>query len=1471
MTRHHVLAFTVAAAAAILLAASFAAADDRVLLRAEAAPPNVLIVLDSGASMTHDPETNSVEFLSSGDDLGLNNKYSYSEYLWQYYDAVHGAGALSTAMFGSSPPTAEQEVELLEALGRGPKLPQAKRALQTFFDYGLNFNFGFTYYGKTDIEVHHLNHVYVLSECVDLDANGVCESTEPTQGPMLDGTLPGWPIRMGSKWDARTNNQDNAAPAFYAVRYGAAGIDDFVGDPNPFADNTGTPDNPKGGDRRLISRLVFVNALGVAVPWSAMSESARITDKQYYYPAYEWGSASCGQPHMTISCAHGDIIRSALQGGTTWEAVAAAKGIVMDSQWKEKVRAFAVADIKYHGDPWSLAVNETWRADLEAWKLTRVSNQIGSRILHVWEGYQIYDALLKDWRDLLPAEPGYATQVTELAYSDHFVLYDHDYLEEDPGANTLSSLNYQGTSDCGGYQDEGGNSIPIVPISQIDPVSGMHSNQVPLIKSYLAPQVDGDTGNGPAFYFPDRIPSLPDMYSLPRYHTQFIPMTEPIFAGGRRPIKNTINDADFFFKQVVANWEDPLDVCRMNFMIIITDGIETCTNTTAPCSAASSTGFPIYVIYFGGPQNALDPDLSVVACVAENSGAGPEGSGFFKASNEYELRNALLKIAFDIEERTRGFAAPIVPSVETTSEQVAYLSTFTPYQDRSIWRGHLRSYDIDPLTGLIEGLVDGQPVPGVANWDAGDTLSRRCEPPCPTNNEFGLDPRYFFFGQSSASGIPGTRTSFAYDGADTPEAAALREHLGTRIFASDDGCSPWPALASDPDGCNGKLDDVIKFTRGAVMQFGSGDPAPITSWGRDPRVYGWCGITDNVCEDPLNPDCGNEPCQIGGATLYGVEKLGDIFHSTPQLMGAPRCFACWFQNYKGYRQDDPATLPTEGFFDVHKHRRQVLFAGADDGSLHAFDAGLWDNDGNVEDDPQYDKGTGRELFSWVPEGVMDTLNRISEATAHEWTVDGTVTVADVNIDVEHAGTPVPADREWRSLVMVGQRDGGRSYTVLDVTQPDVYGADGEPVTNGDLDLDTRNDGFDAVRDPVDCIAGCTDINGNNRKWPAFRFEFTDTSDEDGGGVGNGALDLGLTWSRPLVGFVRVVSGTGTDDRMVAFFGGGFSPYGLHPDPPMPLTGNFVYGVDLETGQILLKVESDGMVPGEVVALDLNLDGFLEILYWADTGGNVYHMNVTTPAVLVSGRVSNWTPVKVFAVGPDQPFFMRPTLVPVTFNADGTAVLAVLIGSGNRDNILETNLVPHRFYAFKDALPATDGAYPIVEADLYGFDLVTIDDTGTNYLQHSTYSGWYLSYSPNALLPPPYDEHDDWEKTNTTALVVNQYVIFSTLNPSSIVDAVPLLDENGQPVIDPNTGEPVYLCRRNGAARTYVISLLNGNPPEGETDRFVEHEGAVMATEPVVYLGADGQIHIIQALDNLHFEEPMAAFDVPVRVLTWKEE
>ena len=147
-------------------------------------------------------------------------------------------------------------------------------------------------------------------------------------------------------------------------------------------------------------------------------------------------------------------------------------------------------------------------------------------------------------------------------------------------------------------------------------------------------------------------------------------------------------------------------------------------------------------------------------------------------------------------------------------------------------------------------------------------------------------------------------------------------------------------------------------------------------------------------------------------------------------------------------------------------------------------------------------------------------------------------------------------------------------------------------------------------------------------------------------------------------------------------------------------------------------------------------------------------------------------------------------------------------------------------------------------------------SSSNYLVGSGSYGWYLTFSDAD------DTTDDWEKVNTAALVLDQRVIFSTFNPGSEVEVVPILDDEGNTI--------GYSCRQSGTARTYNMLLTNGNPPEGEA-RYIEHEGAAMATEPVVYLGADGELHVIQATDSLNIAQPMAAIVPPVRVMTWKEE
>lgn len=1367
---------------ALLLASVVLQADDRDLLLSDTTAPNLLVILDSGASMVHDPRTNTMNFPAGGDDGGL-----YTTYLVDQY----GISALTTK-FGP---------DYRQFLDRGSKLVQAKKALRAFFSAGFDLNYGFSYFEKTGLSIKYLDFIYRVKESLDIDGDGI---GDVAQTAMLDGTQPGSPMRFGGRVNVRGHSRPEP---FYPVRYGRRGSNIFIESYNPLSGNRGyyaEGNLPVAGDIRLISALVDParSKNGRPSPLAQLSDAERTTDHMWYYPAFDFSALPVGS-----------WIDLGLNGSKTWEEVAAHHGIATtDRRWVVKLRDWAVAEIWAH--------------------------QIGSEELYIREFYEVYGA--GGWAP----DPAHRGKTTVVEFVQPFVLYDHPWTESSPGSDTLSSVDDEGSADCGGYLNDGASQAPIVPLSQPDPIDGHTEDQSWLIDSYLNPQWT------PIFYFPTNTEDF-----LPVVRENYIPMTETVTAVGRRPIKDTITEAKFYFTHMVAGWSDPLSMCRKNFLILITDGTESCSGGENACSAAANFPGAIYTIYLGSEDNALHPEMSDVECIATSS-----GGQYFVAEDEDALTAVLSSIARDMEERTRGFSTPVVPSVEPANQQLAYVSTFTSFQERSIWQGHLRAYAIDPESGVPVDLTpQGIPNPATAQWDACDALAARWDwGDVVTKNAYGTstDPRKIYYGVR-VSGIP-TRRNFAYAG-DHSAQFSLRSELGRLIFGTwaGDAASELPEEKVD-------LHNVVDFMRG--VRYGSdadghqiglrdirydqeGEEIPSSS-------YRWCGPVGDVGTGS-NDSSGCAP----GETVLGIEKLGDIFHSTPQRMATPGCFACYDSNYKDYRD----------FLQLHRHRRAVVFAGSNDGTMHAFDAGLWDPDGAGNQHAQYDAGTGRELFAWAPRAVMPKFPLISRGPQQDWTVDGTPTVADVYIDKASVSSPVSGDREWRTLLLWGERRGGRSYIALDITQPDPYSG-GEPSVMGSLDFETRsryavdpttrnvvpvstwkaisssNLSADSGRDAA-CVHGGTGCSGS---WPEFRWEFTDTSDEDS----NGEADLGMTWSRPMVGFVRTGSVTESEDRMVMFFGGGYSPLGINP-PPGRLTGNFIYGLDVETGEILLKEQVDGMVPGDVQGLDLNLDGFLEKLFFATTAGNVYRIDFSVVGKVskAGGRVTNWKPEKIFDADGYQPFFMRPTLIPISFNADGSANLAIAIGAGNRDAIFEKNPVPHRFYAFLE--PPAAGFTAVTDADLQGITLNTANaGSSANYLISATTRGWYLDLSDQGRV-------ENWEKVNTSAVVLSNSVIFSTYNPTDEVEAIPIYADDGVTI----TG---YTCRRGGSARTYVVGLFNAGSRPGE-DRWEDLGGdTAMATEAVVYLGADGKIHVVQATDNLEMIEPVKSVEAPVRVVDWRE-
>ncbi|MBI3013667.1 MAG: hypothetical protein HYY65_01075, partial [Candidatus Tectomicrobia bacterium] len=146
-------------------------------------------------------------------------------------------------------------------------------------------------------------------------------------------------------------------------------------------------------------------------------------------------------------------------------------------------------------------------------------------------------------------------------------------------------------------------------------------------------------------------------------------------------------------------------------------------------------------------------------------------------------------------------------------------------------------------------------------------------------------------------------------------------------------------------------------------------------------------------------------------------KLGDIFHSTPVVVGAPS--QIFF---------DDGFSGSGGFAELFSSRKKIVYVGANDGMLHAFHAGDFHADTGT-----YDAGTGTELWAFIPPNVLGTLKDM-RTNPHKYYVDLKASVADVWFYTTSTDTTKTAN-EWRTVLVGGNRKGGNSYFALDVTDP----------------------------------------------------------------------------------------------------------------------------------------------------------------------------------------------------------------------------------------------------------------------------------------------------------------------------------------------------------------------------------------------------------------------------------------------------
>jgi type IV pilus assembly protein PilY1 len=171
---------------------------------------------------------------------------------------------------------------------------------------------------------------------------------------------------------------------------------------------------------------------------------------------------------------------------------------------------------------------------------------------------------------------------------------------------------------------------------------------------------------------------------------------------------------------------------------------------------------------------------------------------------------------------------------------------------------------------------------------------------------------------------------------------------------------------------------------------------------------------------------GNQSLEVGNAGgIYRTRPfvLGDIVDSKANPVAVP---ASPFS--------DSANPGYSSFKTTYKSRKTVVYVGANDGMMHAFDGSA---------------SGGNELFAYVPSFVYG-----STATApvsglaslgrsdfvHHFLVDGTPQVFD--IDTQLTGSTVTPSTAltaaWKSILIGGLGKGGQGYYAIDVTDPSSW-------------------------------------------------------------------------------------------------------------------------------------------------------------------------------------------------------------------------------------------------------------------------------------------------------------------------------------------------------------------------------------------------------------------------------------------------
>jgi type IV pilus assembly protein PilY1 len=402
-----------------------------------------------------------------------------------------------------------------------------------------------------------------------------------------------------------------------------------------------------------------------------------------------------------------------------------------------------------------------------------------------------------------------------------------------------------------------------------------------------------------------------------------------------------------------------------------------------------------------------------------------EPDNYYQANDGYALEQQLLRAINNILNKASSGSASSVIASTGDGDGAVYQALFIPgdteFLSEANWRGYVQGLFVDKHGNIRE------------DTNLNDTL------------DYTLDNIVEMFydqtqGATKVNLYSDTNGDGTADGAPTEIALSAikpiweagkilwaKSHLNRKIYTTIDGYSYSGLNVSGTKGSFHALAGNNSVLRPYLRAATAAEATNIINYIRGDNIAGYR----------------TRSYTIGGTTDNW--KLGDIIYSSPSLAATPA------ENFDLLYGD--STYAT--FRQTYVNRRQMIYTGANDGMVHAFNAGVYDPAALTFSGNGYPLGD--ELWAFIPRELLPHLKWLTDPEyTHVYYVDLKPKIVDARIFTSEFANPNGTHPYgWGTILIGGMRYGGKeicatddfgsgnetktfrsSYFALDITNPE---------------------------------------------------------------------------------------------------------------------------------------------------------------------------------------------------------------------------------------------------------------------------------------------------------------------------------------------------------------------------------------------------------------------------------------------------